>query len=46
MHIETVNILVGAGIALVSSILTAIVTYIFQSHSDKQKREWILDDYS
>lgn len=45
MHIDTFNILIGASIALVSSVLMAIITYLFQSRSEKQKRQWDIDDH-
>lgn len=46
MHLKTVNLLIGASIALVSSILTAIIANILQSRNDRQKRKWQVEDYN
>ena len=44
MSQETINLLVGALIGIVSSLLTLIVGNIFQDRREVRKRKWELDD--
>lgn len=41
---ETINLLIGGGIAIAASILTAIISHIFQARRENQKHLWELDD--
>lgn len=44
MSQETLNILIGAGIAILSSLIASILTFIFQSVDAKRKRVWQFED--
>ncbi len=41
---DTLNIILGASIALIATTLTTLITYIFQTISEQRKRKWQLDD--
>ena len=45
MSSETLNLLLGAGIALLSSLVTAIITHSLQMKREKRKRAWDLEDH-
>ena len=44
MEKETINLLIGGGIAIFSSLFTAIATFIFQNIALNKKRDWEKED--